>query len=97
MALLLVACAGPNAELHNRNLKVSEGVASLMKSDPSVTLADSRIVCDHQRVTGSNFKVRICMLESEREELRESNLRSALGSGHNRSERIDSPEGGGPL
>jgi len=95
-ALLLAACAGPNAEIHNRNLKVSEGVASLLESDESITLADPRIVCEQRRVTGSNFRTRICMLEDEREDLRESSLDRAMGTGQSRSQRIGSPSEGGP-
>lgn len=96
MALLIAACAGPNAELRNRNLQVTQGVADLFEADDSVTLADSRIVCEQKRVTGSNFRTRFCMLKAEREELRQSNLDRTLGTGQSRSQRIESPTGNGP-
>jgi len=80
--LLLVACAGPNAEIRDRNLQATEGVIDLLESDESITLADSRIVCENRRVVGSNLRKRICMLESEKDRLRRSNMDGFYGVGH---------------
>ena len=76
----LMACAGPNPPANQRKLQMTEGVIALIKSDESVTLADPRIRCDQRRIIGSNFRTRVCMLQTEYEAERAANIRDNLGA-----------------
>jgi len=79
-ALFLAACAGPNPVTNQRKLQMTDGVIALLNSDKEITLADSRIRCDQRQIVGSNFRTRVCMLESEYDAEREANMRDNFGA-----------------
>lgn len=80
LILFATACAGPNPPTNQRKLQMTDGVISLLNSDESITLADERIRCEQRTMIGSNFRTRLCMLHSEYDAERESNMRDNFGA-----------------
>lgn len=84
-AVLLIACAGPNAPKSTANqMVVSDGVLALLESDESVTLGDPRIRCERRQALGSRFRVMHCMTQEEFDRLRDWSLRDSYGTDHRR-------------